>query len=145
MAQEGNQIVETPVQPVQNTVAGGINLIIKNETGKTVQSTGEIRLYVGNHIGIDTYFPGAKEDAGALCTFNVGENNFSNKNIKAIVHGGGNINDWLGQPVTEIRFYDQRHWNNIDAGFNATIDTSDSRCDKTLKTDGTYVIKITNI
>jgi hypothetical protein len=103
MAQDGQQ---TPVQPAQNTTTNGINLIIKNETGRTVQSTGEIRLYVGNHIGIDTYMPGAKEDAGALCVFNAGENNLSNKGIKAAVHGGGNINEWLGQPVTEVRFYD---------------------------------------
>ena len=83
--------------------------------------------------------------AGAKYTFTAGENNLSGKNVKAEVHGGGNLNEWLGKQVTEIRFYDYRHYNNIDAGFNATLDTSDSRCDKTLKTDGTYVIKITNI
>lgn len=142
MAQDGQQ---TPVQPIQNIVAGGINLIIKNETGRTIQSTGEIRLYVADHIGINTYFPGARADAGALYTFNAGENSFIGKGINAEVNGGGNINEWIGKPITEVRFYDQRHWNNIDAGFNATIDTSDSKCDKTLKTDGTYVIKITNI
>ena len=83
--------------------------------------------------------------AGAKYTFNAGENNLSGKDVKAEVHGGGNLNELLGKQVTEIRFYDYRHYNNIDAGFNATLDISDSRCDKTLKTDGTYVIKITNI
>ena len=81
---------------------------------------------------------GPDHDPGNLC-FDAGRLRHKE------VHGGGNLNEWIDKDVTEIRFYDHRHWNNIDAGFNATIDTSDSRCDKTLKTNGTYVIKITNI
>lgn len=123
------------------------NIIIKNQTSKQIQSTGEIRLYVKNHIGVDTYLPGAQATAGSLYNFNVGENNFSDKDVHCVMHGDPTMNDnYDGEAINEIRFYDYRHYNNIDAGFNATLDTSDPRCDSTLKkSGGTYVIKITNL
>jgi hypothetical protein len=82
-------------------------------------------------------------DAGPLYTFNVGENKFG---INATVNGDTmSAVNFDGAKVTEARFYDYKHWNNIDAGFNAIIDTTDSRCDTILKKSGTYVIKITKI
>lgn len=120
-----------------------VNVIIKNLTNKAIQSTGEIRLYVNNHIGIDTYLPGASIVAGPKYTFNVGESNF---NVEALVHGD-NIPPlkYNNNPVTETRFYDYRHYNNIDAGFSAVLDVTDPRCDSVLKNNGTYIIKITTI
>jgi hypothetical protein len=50
-----------------------------------------------------------------------------------------------GATINEVRFYDYKHWNNIDAGFNAVLDTSDSRCSKVLTSGAIYVIKITKI
>lgn len=141
------QIAETPTQNTSNRNYAA-RLIIKNETGKPIQSTGEIRLYIGNHeVGINTYLPNAKSSAGALYTFNTGENNFTNMNVNCSVNGGfPMLDEYDGKPITEVRFYDQRHYNNIDAGFNATLDTNDSRCDSTLKkSGGTYIIKITNL
>lgn len=123
------------------------NLIIKNQTNQQISSTGEIRLYAKNHIGVDTYLPGASVTAGSLYSFNVGENDFSNEDVHCVMHGDPTMDDsYDGEAINEVRFYDYRHYNNIDAGFNATLDTSDPRCDSTLKkSGGTYVIKITNL
>lgn len=125
-----------------------VSLIIKNETGSAIQSTGEIRLYVNNHIGINIYLPNAKPAAGALYTFNIGENNFSNKEVYFSINGGDandSINEYIGSSINDVRFYDQRHYNNIDAGYNIVLDTADSRCAKTIKLGATYVLKITKI
>ena len=122
-------------------------IIIKNQTGSAIKSTGEIRLYVGNHYyGINTYLPGASATAGALYAFNPGENNFSNLDVHCEVNGGTIKDSFDGMAIdSEARFYDYRHYNNKDAGYNCTLDTSDSRCDKVLrKAGGTYVLKITN-
>lgn len=124
-----------------------VKLIIKNNTGKTIQSTGEIRLYVDKHIGIDTYLPGASPSAGPLYTFNIGENNLSNYDVHCVLHGDDYMDDsYNSKVINEVRFYDQRHYNNIDAGFSASLDTSDPRCDAKLnKAGATYVIKIENL
>ena len=137
------QVDPTPVvNPTNNDWK--VSLIIKNETESAIQSTGEIRLYINNHIGINTYLPGAKPAAGALYTFNAGENKFTN--IACTINGadaGDTMNNYNGAVVNDVRFYDQRHYNNIDAGFNIVLDTNDSRCDKIIKQGGTYVLKIT--
>lgn len=123
-------------------------IIVKNATGSAIKSTGEIRLYTdkAHTYGINTYLPDASPSAGAKYTFNAGENDFSNLEV----HCEGNgftINDSLdGMPVEDARFYDYRHYKNTDAGFNCILDTSDARCDRTLrKAGGTYVIKITKM
>ena len=121
-----------------------VNLILKNETGQPIDSTGEIRLYVEGHIGMDTYLPGAFDAAGALYTFEVGESSYD---TNIVVHGD-NVPpiDFVGEAINEIRFYDYRHYNNIDAGFSATLDVDDPRCDTIIKEGGaTYVIKIENL
>lgn len=121
-----------------------VNLIIENESDQDIDSTGEIRLYVNDHVGINTYLPDAASDAGPLYTFEQGENNFSG--IDCVLNGEDYMsNEYYNAEINEVRFYDYRHWNNINAGFNATLDTSDPRCDNTLKPGGTYVIKITNV
>lgn len=121
-----------------------VKIIIKNQTGKPIQSTGEIRLYVNNHIGMDTYLPGAAPSAGALYTWNVGESSYD---TNIVVHGDDvPPTKYVGAVINEVRFYDYRHYNNIDAGFSATLDTSDSRCDSVIKQGGaTYVIRINNL
>ena len=123
------------------------NIIIKNETNAPIQSTGEIRLYVGDHIGVNAYLPDAWEGAGALYTFGVGETNFSDYDVHCKMNGEEYMDDaYDGAPITEVRFYDYRHWQNLDAGFNAVLDVGDVRCNRTLKkSGGTYVIKITKL
>ena len=121
-------------------------IIIKNQTGSNIQSTGEIRLYVGNHeYGVNTYLPGAAATAGALYTFKTGENNFSDLDVHCEGNGFTLTDSFDGMAIdSEARFYDQRHYSNKDCGFMCTLDTSDSRCDKVLKkSGGTYVLKIT--
>ncbi len=124
-----------------------VKLYVKNETGHDIQSTGEVRLYVSNHIGVNTYLPGAAANAGARYTFKPGENDFSALDVNCIMNGDASMDDsYNGSKITDVRFYDQRHWKNTDAGFNITLDTSDPRCDTVLKKSGaTFVLKITNI
>lgn len=122
-----------------------VGIIIKNETGAPIQSTGEIRLYVGNHIGVNTYLPNAK--VGTVYTFEVGETDFSAYDVHAMLNGD-NIPpvDYDGAVINDVRFYDYRHWNNVDAGFNATLATNDPRCSSVIsKMGATYVIKITKM
>lgn len=124
-----------------------VNLYINNQTGNEIKSTGEVRLYIGNHdTGINTYLPGAAVTAGALYTFGKGMNDLTKYDIHASVNGG-TINDSYNGKVldSEARIYDYRHWNSSDCGWNVILDTSDPRCDSTLKKSGaTYVLKITN-
>lgn len=117
-------------------------IIIKNDTDAPIGSTGEIRLYVENHIGIDANLPNWA-GVGEQYTFDVGESVYS---TSLLVHGD-NVppTDFDGCTVNEIRFYDERHWNNIDAGYNAELDTSDPRCTPYITSGGTYVIRITNL
>ena len=126
------------------------NVILKNETGHNIQTTGEVRLYIsvdGERIGINTYLPGACETAGALYTLTQGENDFCDMGIQCKVNGGYPMLDsYDGRPITECRFYDERHWNNIDAGYQATLDTDDPRCLPAIRKAGaTYVVRITNL
>lgn len=142
------KIGEEPIEEETKPTEEGnykVKIIIKNQTGHAIQSTGEIRLYVDNHIGVNTYLPGAAVTAGPLYTFNTGENIYDN--IYCVMNGESEMNDkYNGKSITEIRFYDYRHWNNIDAGYNIELDTSDTRCDKTIKKSGaTYVLLISNL
>jgi hypothetical protein len=125
----------------EDTDDWNVTLILNNQSGEDIQSTGEIRLYVENHIGMNTYLPGAFDAAGPLYTFNVGESSYSTN----VLVNGDNVppsDEFVGLPITEVRFYDYRHYNNIDAGFSATLDISDPRCDSVLRDGATYVIKI---
>ena len=119
-------------------------IIIKNKTGSSIDSTGEIRMYIDDHIGINTYLPNA-QSIGPIYIFEPGENEYDG--INCILNEDDYMDDaYNGSTINEIRIYDYRHWNNIDAGFNATLDTDDPRCDSTLKkSGGTYVIKLTNL
>ena len=123
-------------------------IIVKNATGIAIKSTGEIRLYTdkAHTYGINTYLPDASPSAGAKYTFNAGENDFSNLEVHCEGNGFTIDDSFDGKPIGDARFYDYRHYNNKDAGYTCTLDTSDPRCDKVLKkAGGTYVLKITKI
>lgn len=118
-----------------------VQIYVDNQTGSPIQSTGEIRLYVDNHIGVNTYLPNANPAAGALYTFNVGMNDFSSLDVHCILNGEDYMpDDYDGKQINEIRFYDYRHWNSDDCGYNVTL-----KKDKTLNKQGaTYILVITN-
>lgn len=118
-----------------------VKIYVDNQTGKPIQSTGEIRLYVDNHIGINTYLPGAVPAAGALYTFNVGMNDFSNYDVRCVLNGSTDtLEKYNGKKINEVRFYDSRHWNSNDCGFNVTLEK-----EGTINKNGaTYILKITN-
>ena len=122
-----------------------VNLIIKNQTGTPIFSTGEVRLYIPGHIGVNVYLPGACVTAGSLYTFEVGENDFSDSGVCCDINGGNIGNNYNGQALeTEAIIYDYRHYKSSDCGLIVILDTSDSRCDKVLKKGGvTYVLAIT--
>lgn len=125
-----------------------VGIILKNLTGSPIRSTGEIRIYVDNHdYGINTYLPGARVTAGALYTFNVGENDLRSLDVHCEMNGGVIDDSFNGKSLdNEARIYDYRHYNSTDCGWKVTLDTSDSRCDTKLnKAGATYVIKIENI
>lgn len=146
-------IVKCEESPVPPTPTGDweAKLIVKNLTGAPIKNTGEIRLYTpgpDGHIGIDTYLPGAKPDAGALYTLNVGENDLSNYDVHCVGNGFTIDDSYDGKPITEARIYDYRHYNNGDwtPAAKVTLDTDDARCSSVLKKSGaTYVLKIENI
>jgi hypothetical protein len=121
-----------------------VNLYINNQTGQPIQSTGEIRLYVDNHIGVNTYLPGADSTAGALYTFNVGMNDFSDKDVHCVLNGETYMSDeYNGKPINEIRFYDYRHWNSTDCGWKVSLDSGSDTVIK--KSGATYILKIENL
>ena len=129
--------------------AGGdyeVNLIIRNETGQPIQSTGEVRLYVEDHVGINTYLPGACLEAGALYTFNVGENAYCGMGIRCVMNGEDYMDGkYDGAAVDGVRVYDCRHWKSEDCGWRVFLDVADSRCCPVIRKEGaTYVIVIKN-
>lgn len=136
----------TPV-PVGNWDA---TIIVKNETGKSFQSTGEVRLYIpsedGGHIGINVYLPNASASAGAQYSFGVGEN--APWTTQCAVNGGyPMLDEYDGVKIIDGRIYDQRHYSNGDwtPPVNVLIDTDDARCSAVLKKSGaTYVLKVVN-
>ena len=137
---------ENAKNTLTNDVEGDweVKLYINNQTGEPIDSTGEIRLYVDNHIGINTYLPGASSTAGPLYTFNVGMNDFSNLDVHCILNGDNYMSDeYNGKEINEIRFYDYRHWNSTDCGWNVTLDDGS---DTTINKSGaTYILKIENL
>lgn len=122
----------------------GVKMYINNQTSKAIQSTGEIRLYVDNHIGVNTYLPGAAVTAGPLYTFNVGMNDFSNLDVHCVLNGESYMSDeYNGKTINDIRLYDYRHWNSTDCGWKVSLD---SGSDTTIKKSGaTYILKIENL
>ena len=118
-------------------------VIIKNETGRDIQSTGEVRLYVAGHIGVNVYTQNAVS-LGKAVTFPIGEYCYDT----TCVGNGFEINDsYDGKALEEGRVYDERHYNNKDwtPPTNVVIDTTDKRCSPVLKKAGaTYVFKIIN-
>lgn len=142
-------IIKCNEQPIPPTPTDDwkANIIIKNLTNVPIKTTGEIRLYVRNHEGVNIYLPDARPDAGAKYTINQGENDFSKYDIHCVGNGLTLDDSYDGELITEIRIYDYRHYNNKDwkpAGI-VTLDVNDTRCSKTIKKSGaTYVIKIEN-
>ena len=143
------EYVMNPTNQQEPSTSGSwsADIIVKNLTGGDIQSTGEIRLYVKDHIGVNVYLPGAKATAGAKYTFKQGETVFSSQGIHCVLNGEDYItDDYDNNPITEVRFYDYRHWKNTDAGYKAEIDLTDSRGSSIIKKKGsTYVIKITSL
>lgn len=143
-------IVKCEESPVPPTPTGDweAKLIVKNLTGAPIKTTGEIRLYVEGHEGINVYLPGAKPDAGALYTLNVGENDLSNYDVHGVGNGFTLDDSYDGKLITEARIYDYRHYNNVDwtPAAKVTLDTADARCSSVFNKSGaTYVLKIENI
>ena len=141
MTNNGFNVVKDYIMNPKQKGDWKVKLYINNQTGKPIQSTGEIRLYVDNHIGINTYLPGAAPAMGALYTFNVGMNDFSGYIVHCVLNGETYMSDkYNGKQVNEVRFYDSRHWNSDDCGYNVTLEK-----DNTLNKSGaTYILKITN-
>ena len=141
MTNNGFDVIKDYIMNPQQEGDWKVKLYINNQTGKDIQSTGEIRLYVDNHIGINTYLPGAAVTAGALYTFKTGMNDFSNLDVHCVLNGEIYMSDkYNGKQVNEVRFYDSRHWNSDDCGFNVTLEKDNI----INKSGATYILKITN-
>lgn len=125
-------------------------VIIKNETGRDIQTTGEVRLYIPSneegHIGINVYLPNASASAGAQYVFCKGES--APWTTQCSVNGNYPMLDvYDGAKIIDGRIYDQRHYSNGDwtPAAKVLIDTADSRCSSVLRKSGaTYVLKIVN-
>ena len=120
-----------------------VTLRINNQTGQIMQSTGEIRLYVSGHIGVNIYLPNASPAAGALYTFNVGMNDFSDKDVHCIMNGETYMDDaYNGSAIESIRVYNKDHVKSEDLNLSVTLDTGS---DTTIKKSGaSYTLKIQN-
>lgn len=120
------------------------HVIIKNQTGMNIQSTGEVRMYVAGHEGINVYTPNAVQVGTAITIPNGGEYDY----FTHCVANGFTLDDsYDGRALEDARIYDQRHYNNKDwtPPANVLIDTSDPRCSSVLRKSGaTYVLKVVN-
>ncbi len=126
-------------QPTGNWDA---HVILKNRTGRQIQSTGEVRLYVAGHDGVNVYTPNAVSVGAAITIPANGEYEYDTQ----CVGNGFTIDDgYDGMAIEDARVYDQRHYNNKDwsPAATVTLDTGDSRCSGVLRKAGaTYVLNI---
>jgi hypothetical protein len=117
-------------------------VILKNRTGRQIQSTGEVRLYVAGHDGVNVYTPNAVSVGAAITIPANGEYEYDTQ----CVGNGFTIDDgYDGMAIEDARVYDQRHYNNKDwsPAATVTLDTGDSRCSGVLRKAGaTYVLNI---
>ena len=120
------------------------HVVIKNATGRQIQSTGEVRMYVAGHEGVNVYTPNAVSVGAAITIPANGEYEYDTQ----CVGNGFTIDDsYDGRTLEDARIYDERHWNNKDwtPAANVQIDTADARCSAVLRKAGaTYVLKILN-
>lgn len=135
-----NYVLNPTPQPAP-TGNWGAKVIIKNQTGKDIPSTGQVRLYVAGHIGVNVYMPNAVS-LGKAVTIPPGEYAYD----ATCVGNGFEINDsYDGKTLEEGRVYDERHYNNKDwtPPTNVVIDTGDKRCSPVLRKAGaTYVLRV---
>lgn len=117
-------------------------VIIKNDSGRDILSTGEVRLYVGNHeYGINVSI----EPIGQYMVIQ-GENAPYNTQC---VGNAFTLNDSFdGMQIDQaarIYLYSERwgHVKSEDANLKVTLDTDDPRCSLVLRKSGaTYVLKV---
>ena len=117
-------------------------VIVRNLTGRDIQTTGEVRLYVNGHEGVNVYMPGALQ-VGARATFPAG----GEYAYDTVCEGNGFVLDdrYDGKHVESIRIYDQRHWKSEDweQPVSITVDTADPRTSAAIRKSGaTYVLAI---
>lgn len=118
------------------------HVVIKNATGRQIQSTGEVRMYVAGHNGVNVYTPNVVQVGAAITIPAGGEYEYDTQ----CVGNGFTIDDSYDcRALEDARIYDERHWNNKDwtPAANVQIDTADARCSAVLRKAGaTYVLRI---
>ena len=115
------------------------HVILKNQTGRTIQSTGEVRLYVAGHEGVNVYTPNAVSVGAAITIPNGGEYAYDTQ----CVGNGFELNDsYDGMALEDGRIYDQRHYNNSDWTPPATVSIDPSGSTILRKAGATYILII---
>ena len=115
------------------------HIILKNQTGRQIQSTGEVRMYVAGHEGVNVYTPNVMS-VGAAITIPAGcEYAYDTQ----CVGNGFTLDDsYDGKALEDARIYDERHWNNADWTPPATVSIDPAGSTVLRKSGATYILVI---
>ena len=115
------------------------HIILRNQTGRQIQSTGEVRMYVAGHEGVNVYTPNVMSVGAAITIPAGGEYAYDTQ----CVGNGFTLDDsYDGKALEDARIYDERHWNNADWTPPATVSIDPAGSTVLRKSGATYILVI---
>ena len=115
------------------------HIILRNQTGRQIQSTGEVRMYVAGHEGVNVYTPNVMSVGAAITIPAGGEYAYDTQ----CVGNGFTLEDsYDGKALEDARIYDERHWNNADWTPPATVSIDPAGSTVLRKSGATYILVI---
>lgn len=115
------------------------HIILRNQTGRQIQSTGEVRMYVAGHEGVNVYTPNVMSVGAAITIPACGEYAYDTQ----CVGNGFTLDDsYDGKDLEDARIYDERHWNNADWTPPATVSIDPAGSTVLRKSGATYILVI---
>ena len=115
------------------------HIILRNQTGRQIQSTGEVRMYVAGHEGVNVYTPNVMSVGAAITIPEGGEYAYDTQ----CVGNGFTLDDsYDGKALEDARIYDERHWNNADWTPPATVSIDPAGSTVLRKSGATYILVI---
>ena len=115
------------------------HIILRNQTGRQIQSTGEVRMYVAGHEGVNVYTPNVMSVGAAITIPAGGEYAYDTQ----CVGNGFTLDDsYDGKALEDARIYDERHWNNADWTPPSTVSIDPAGSTVLRKSGATYILVI---
>ena len=115
------------------------HIILRNQAGRQIQSTGEVRMYVAGHEGVNVYTQNVMSVGAAITIPAGGEYAY---NTQCVGNGFTLDDSYDGKALEDARIYDERHWNNADWTPPATVSIDPEGSTVLRKSGATYILVI---